>query len=195
MVNYRQIRPFVPNWIRELVTKDNIAFIVDRQIYSDHFFELIRHIIQHISNDLMRVELENRNDMEQKPYYYKMKKLALQIGQRISFDFLTHFKDERSSMGVITRSMSTIFLYSDWQYNFCGDKADEPSILCQFLQDYYIKDRCENFMHLMLKCPDATARYNIGKLTSELLNRSFKLVGQCSEDGEKRYHPKVTLLR
>ena len=98
-------------------------------------------------------------------------------------------------MGVITRSMSTIFLYSDWQYNFCGDKADEPSILCQFLQDYYIKDRCENFMHLMLKCPDATARYNIGKLTSELLNRSFKLVGQCSEDGEKRYHPKVTLLR
>ena len=30
MVNYRQIRPFVPNWIRELVTKDNIAFIVDR---------------------------------------------------------------------------------------------------------------------------------------------------------------------
>ena len=108
MVNYRQIRPFVPNWIRELVTKDNIAFIVDRQIYSDHFFELIRHIMQHISNDLMRVELENRNDTEQKPYYYKMKQLALQIGQRISFDFLTHFKDERSSMGVITRSMSTI---------------------------------------------------------------------------------------
>ena len=64
MVNYRQIRPFVPNWICELVTKDNIAFIVDRQIYSDHFFELIRHIIQHISNDLMRVELENRNDTE-----------------------------------------------------------------------------------------------------------------------------------
>ena len=64
MVNYRQIRPFVPNWIRELVTKDNIAFIVDRQIYSDHFFELIRHIMQHISNDLMRVELENRNDTE-----------------------------------------------------------------------------------------------------------------------------------
>ena len=30
MVNYRQIRPFVPSWIRELVTKDNIAFIVDR---------------------------------------------------------------------------------------------------------------------------------------------------------------------
>ena len=97
-------------------------------------------------------------------------------------------------MGVITRTMQTIFLYSDWQFDFCK-KEDEPSILCSFLQDNYLNDKCGNFMHLMLKCPDATARYNIGKLTSELLNRCFKLVGQCSEDGEKKFHPKVTLLR
>ena len=155
---------------------------------------MIQYLMDHIATEMIRSEHEHRDDAEQYPYYYKVKVLALMIGRKVSFDFLTHFKETNNSLGVITRSMQTIFMFSDLYVTFV-EKADQPSILCNFLQEHYLNDKCESFFHVMFKCPDASARYSIGKMTSDLLNKAFRVVGICSEDGEKMYHPKVALLR
>ena len=118
-----------------------------------------------------------------------MKTLILMIGKKVTFDFMTHFK-ENNSMGPISRSMQSIFMFSDLYVTFV-EKEDQSSILGEFIYENYIRDKCENFFYLMFKCPDASARYNIGKLTSDVINKAFRIVGICSEDGAKMYHPKV----
>lgn len=142
---------------------------------------------------MIRFEHEYRNDKEYQQYFHKMKTLALMIGRKVSFDFLTHFK-ENVSMGNITRSMQTIFMFSDLYVTFV-EKVNEPSIICHFIEEYYLSDRCDSFFNVMLKCPDASARYNIGKLTSDVVSKGFRVVGLCSEDGAKIYDPKVVQLR
>jgi len=88
------------------------------------------------------------NDAEQKPYLNQMKNLALQIGQKVSFDLISHF-DKNDSMLPICSSMRTVFMFSDQSFTL---KDEEPSILQGFLDEYYLKDQCAKFLDIMWNC-------------------------------------------
>lgn len=92
-VNLKQITKFVPKWLSEQVTKDNVDFVIDRQVFDDNFFTMVKQILEHISNSHVT------NAHQFKPDYYhwldKLKEIALRIGQRVTFDFVSRFSEKK----------------------------------------------------------------------------------------------------
>lgn len=52
-VDYSRIQKHVPEWISKMVEKDNVDFVIDRQVFSNQFFFLIKLALKHISSNLV----------------------------------------------------------------------------------------------------------------------------------------------
>ena len=51
-VETRDVEPHVPEWLRNMVQRDNTEFVIDRQVFNTQFFYLIKLVLKHISADL-----------------------------------------------------------------------------------------------------------------------------------------------
>lgn len=38
MVSYRNVEKAVPDWIKNMVQKDNVEYVIDRQVFNTQFF-------------------------------------------------------------------------------------------------------------------------------------------------------------
>ena len=121
-----------------------------------------------------------------------MKSMSLQIAQKVMFDFLTHFH-ENANMQPITEAMSSIFTFSDSYISFT--RLQEPSILCEFVQKYYIEDSCTYLFEILFNCPDVQARFNIASVTSGVINKLFRIVGVLSSKEDTKDNAKVVKAR
>ena len=191
MIEWKKIPPFVPEWINDMVRHDNTEFVIDRQVFHFQFFYLVKLVLKHIANNLCMTQ--HTYGTEYSKYFYRMKSMALKIAHKVMFDFLSHY-NENATMVPISESMSTIFTFSDSFVSFVS-KHEEPSILCEFIQRFYLEDKCKYLFEIMFNCPDAQARFNIGRVTSNVINKAFRIVGICSEKEEEREHPKVVQIR
>lgn len=72
---------------------------------------------------------------------------------------MTHFHDS-NNMKPIYEAMSTIFVFSDCHVNFTSKSHNliEDSILCEFIEKYYLADQCAYLFEIFFNCPDSTAR-------------------------------------
>ena len=52
-IPYRKIDSYVPDWIKSEVNYDNVIFLMDRYIYNESFFNLLRFIFKHIANKIV----------------------------------------------------------------------------------------------------------------------------------------------
>lgn len=48
----RDVEPYIPEWLRSMVQKDNTDFVIDRQVFNTQFFKLVMLVLKHISADL-----------------------------------------------------------------------------------------------------------------------------------------------
>ena len=188
-VNYSSVEPYVPDWIHTVVQKDNTEFIIDRQVFNTQFFYLIKLVFKHISADLAMTQHQYGSDYRQ--YFNRMFSVALKIGQKVMFDFLSHYH-ENACMSHINDYMSTIFTFSESHIGFVRN-GDEPSVLCSWLEETLLTDQCTYFFHLMFNCPDMNARLYCGKIVSNVVNKAFKILLECERLSKD--HPKVQKLR
>ena len=122
-----------------------------------------------------------------------MHTVALKIGHKVMFDFLSHYK-ENTCLTHINDYLSTIFTFSDSWVSFVR-KADEPSIICSWIEKVLLDDQCTYFFHLMFNCPDPTSRLYCGRIVATVINKGFRILAVCSEKEEEVNHPKVVKLR
>lgn len=52
-IDFREVEPYVPDWIRTDVEKENLASVIDRQVYDVKFFTMIKLLLKHISSRLV----------------------------------------------------------------------------------------------------------------------------------------------
>ena len=81
--------------------------------------------MKHISSDLSMTQ--HSYPVDYMPHFHQMNSLALKIGHKVMFDFLSHYH-ENGCMQYINDYMSTVFTFSDSWVSFVR-KADEPSII------------------------------------------------------------------
>jgi len=95
-----------------------------------------------------------------KPEYYhwfdKLKGLSLKIGQRVTFDFLSHF-NEKKQLQPITEALCNIIVFTESHVSYTT--TTKPTTLLQdFIKQYYLADGCKNFFELMFLCSDIGVR-------------------------------------
>ena len=108
-------------------------------MYHVQFFYLVKLILKHIASNL--VYSSHTYDYEYLKYFHRMKQFSLRIAHIVEYEFLTHYF-ENEAMSSISDSMSSIFTFSDSYVGFCNKLEKEPSIICDFMEEYFIKDKC-----------------------------------------------------
>jgi len=191
MVDYRNVDASVPLWIQQMVKKDNVEFVIDRQVFNSQFFYLIKLVLKHISADLSMTQ--HVYDLAYLPYFHRMHSAALKIGHKVMFDMLSHYS-ENGCLAHISDYMATMFTFSDSWINFVR-KAEEPSLICQWIEDVLLEDRCAYFFHLMFHCPFDKARTHCGQVVANAVNKGFRILAALLEKPMEREHPKVQRLR
>ena len=58
MISYKKVEAFVPDWIKQQVLLDNTMFMIDRHIYSEHFFNFIKLTLKHIANNIVMTQYQ-----------------------------------------------------------------------------------------------------------------------------------------
>ena len=87
------------------------------------------------------------------------------------FDMLAYYF-YNVQMAEITSTMQTILTFSDSVFTF---ERGDPSVIMEFVKEYYLGDGCQNFFNIMFQCTDKTSRMYIGKLTSVVVNKIYNL--------------------
>ena len=149
-------------------------------------------VLKHISADLSMTQ--HQYPLEYIEYFNKMHQVALKIGQKVMFDFLSHYHENSACLSNISDYMSTIFTFSDSFVSFVR-KADEPSVICDWIEQTLLADQCTYFFHLMFNCPDKSSRLYCGKIVASTVNKGFKILAICESKPEEKDHPKVVKLR
>lgn len=94
------------------------------------------------------------------------------------FDMLTYF-NINTQMSDITNSLQTIFTFCDSHYSLTRD----PSLLLEFINDWYTEEDFKHFLNIMFDCPDKTSRFYTGKLTGILINKVYQVYQDCVTQG------------
>ena len=68
---------------------DNTQFVIDRQVFHEQFFHLVKLILKHISSNL--VYSSHNYDYQYLKYFHRMKLFALRIAYKVEYEFLTHY--------------------------------------------------------------------------------------------------------
>lgn len=94
-------------------------------------------------------------------------------------------------MSAISDSMSSVLTFSDSYVGFTNKLEKEPSIICDFMEEHFIKDKCAYLYEVLFQCPDAQARRNVARTTSMVINKAFRILGICLENAENEQNAKV----
>jgi hypothetical protein len=179
MISYKKVEPFVPDWIKQQVLLDNTMFMIDRHIYSEHFFNFIKLTLKHIANNIVMTQYQYQSDYV--PHFNRLKHIALKIAGKVMFDMLAYY-NYNMQMADITSSLQTILTFSDSAYTL---SKGEDSIILEFLKEYYLADGCQHFLNIMFQCTDKTSRFYIGKLTSNIINKIYGIYQDCLDKEPK----------
>lgn len=176
LLSYRKIDPYVPDWVKKQILDDNNQFLIDRFIYHESFFNLVKGVLKHIANNVVTTQHHYKHDYLH--WFYKLKEASLKIAGKVMFDMLAFF-NLNTQMSDITSSLQTIFTFSDSHYSLRRDH----SLLRQVIETFYLADGCKHFLNIMFDCSDKTSRVYIGKLTSNLINKANQVYQDCLEKG------------
>jgi len=80
---------YIPEWLRDMVMKDNIDFVIDKQVFNETFFKMVDELMQHITENL--VKTTDKYDADYQINFNTLKQLSLQVSHKVFYDFLTHF--------------------------------------------------------------------------------------------------------
>lgn len=174
LIPYRKIDPFVPDWVRQQILVDNNQFLIDRYIFHESFFNLIKGILKHVASNVVIRQYKYSHDYM--PWFFKLKQFALKVGGKVMFDMLAYF-NINTQMSDITSSLQTIFTFSDTHYSL----QREDSLLRAFMVDHYFADDFKHFLDIMFDCSDKTSRFYIGRLTSIIVYRAVQIYQDCLE--------------
>ena len=114
-VNFNKVEKEIPDWLSDLVKKDNRAHVGDKQVFHPLFFTFASHILKHVTKDLL--DCEDDYGPESKQIFKDLQKVLYESGYKLSFDLLTHFK-ELDSIKSICSSLRSVFSWSDTVENF-----------------------------------------------------------------------------
>lgn len=159
----------MPEWIKSQILEDNNQFLIDRYIFHESFFNLVKGILRHVANGV--VTTSHQYSLDYLPWFHKVKSCSLKIASKVCFDMLAYF-NLNTQISDITTSLQTIFTFSDSYFYL---KRGDPSLLLEFMVTTYLQDGCKHFLSIMFDCPDKTSRFYCGKLTAILLNKVFAI--------------------
>lgn len=118
-----------------------------------------------------------------------MNAVALKIGHKVCFDFLTHYHDN-AVLTFINGYLHTIFNSTESYVRFTR-RGDEPSILTQWIETVLIEDQGASFFEIMFNCPSANARKHCGEIVAKGINCGFRILAVMDQKPEDSSHPKV----
>lgn len=176
-----------------MVEKDNVDFVIDRQVFSNQFFFLIKLALKHISSNLTMTQ--HRFGVDYQVYFKRMNQMSLRIGAKVMFDFLSHYH-ENACLTHITDAMSTLATFSEAHVSFLANEG--PSVLVEFINEIFLNDQCTYFFKLMFTCTDSASRLYCGKVAANVINKAFRIYGILSqgENAEKNLaNPKLQTLK
>ena len=180
-VNFRNIQPSIPEWLQNWIQKDNFELMIDRQVFDRQFFMLIKLLLRHISSELCMTQ--HKYDLDYLPNFYKMNKAALKIGHKIVFEFLSHYQ-ENSVLNYINGYLQTILNACDSWVSFVR-RAEQPSIVNDWIDEVLLKDNCASFLDIMLNCPSEVPRKHCGEIISKAVVGALRIVEVCEMNPEQ----------
>ena len=143
LISYKKVEPFVPDWIKHQVLLDNLMFLIDRHIYSEHFFNFIKNTLKHIANNIVMTQYQYPSEYTH--HFNQLKLTAMKIAGKVMFDMLAYY-NYNMQMSEITSSLQTILTFSDSAYTL---SRGDQSVILEFLKACYLEDGCQHFMHIM----------------------------------------------
>ena len=142
---------------------------------------LIKLLLRHISSELCMTQ--HKYDLEYLPNFYKMNKAALKIGHKIVFEFLSHYQ-ENSVLNYINGYLQTIFNACDSWVSFVR-RAEQSSIVNDWIDEVLLKDNCASFLDIMLNCPSEVPRKHCGEIVTKAVIGALRIVEVCEMDPEQ----------
>ena len=147
---FNEVEKYVPDWLKEVVSKDNRAHVGDQQVFHPLFFTFASSVLKHVTSELL--DQEDDYGPESKAVFKALQEALFNTGFKLSFDLLAHFK-EIDSLKSICSSLRSVFSWSDPVEHFGLDQSGD-SLLINFLQQALNTDKCEYFFKIMY---DSTA--------------------------------------
>ena len=88
-IPYNTVAKFVPDWISDQVNLDNKNFLVDSQLFNEHFFDLIKEAMRIIGSD--HVLSSHKYDHKYMENFTNLKQISLDIGGKVIYDMLSYY--------------------------------------------------------------------------------------------------------
>ena len=131
-VDFRAVKKFIPEWINDIVDRDNKTFLVDSQLFNQDFFSMCRRILKLTGNDL--VLTTHKYPYEYQPNFYKLKKQSLTIAGKIIFDMLVYY-EMNFSLSEVVSSFESILTFCDSPYFI---KKGDDCLTADFLNTHFL---------------------------------------------------------
>lgn len=102
LVPYRKIEAYVPDHIRMSILQDNSLFLIDRLIYHESFFNMVRFVYKYISNKVILTQHHYKLDYLQ--HFTRLKRSSLKVAHKVLFDLLAYYL-KNTQMNDLTSSL------------------------------------------------------------------------------------------
>ena len=101
--------------------------MIDRLIYHESFFNMIKLTLRHLANNV--ITSQHQFKLEYLPQFWRLKSMALKVAGKAMFDMLSYY-NYNIQMSDITSSLSTIFTFADSVYTL---NRGDGSLLLEFI--------------------------------------------------------------
>lgn len=85
-----------------MVQQDNASFLLDRFVYHESFFDLLKALFKHISSKVLMSQHHYKLDYI--PHFTRLKAVTLEIAHKTLFDLMTYYFYNKQ-MSDITSSL------------------------------------------------------------------------------------------
>lgn len=151
------------------MSHDNVIFLMDRYIYCEPFFNLLKSIFKHIANKVLLCQ--HHYSLDYIPYFTQLKRITMKLAHKSVFELLAYYY-YNSQLSDILNSLTSIIQFTDSSYSL---SRGHDSILTEFLELAFFSDSISHFMKVALECTDKSSRYYVCKLTTVIVNKVYRL--------------------
>ena len=88
-VAFNAVDTGIPTWISDLAEADNKSFMVDSQLFNEDFFEFMKRIFKHVSNELLLTA--HRYDWGYRQHFQDLKSVSFEVSGKLLFDMLAYY--------------------------------------------------------------------------------------------------------
>ena len=88
-VAFNAVETGIPTWISDLAEADNKSFMVDSQLFNEDFFEFMKRIFKHVSNELLLTA--HRYDWGYRQHFQDLKRVSFEVSGKLLFDMLAYY--------------------------------------------------------------------------------------------------------